>query len=92
MSKTTLNLRVDEDLKKEAEKVIKRLGLSTTACVTLFLKALVREKKIPFSISSESKRTTAITKERTVKTPSSITKDEESKKEKLSLAKAIELL
>lgn len=94
MSKTTLNLRVDADLKKEAEKVIEKLGLSTTACVTLFLKALCRERKLPFAISAESK-----TKKQRVantivkKAPQPVLSDKEEKStDSLSLEKAIDLL
>jgi DNA-damage-inducible protein J len=56
MPKTTMNLRIDASLKKEAEKVVDGLGLSMASAVTLYLKALVREKGIPFSITLESKK------------------------------------
>lgn len=52
MPKTTLNLRVDSDLKKEAEKVIDRLGISMSSAIVLYLNALVREKRIPFDIKA----------------------------------------
>jgi DNA-damage-inducible protein J len=56
MSKTTMNLRVDEKLKKNAEKITKELGIPMSLAVTLFLKAVVREKGLPFSVSVDSKK------------------------------------
>jgi DNA-damage-inducible protein J len=56
MPKTTMNLRIDASLKKEAEKVVYELGLSMASAVTLYLKALVREKGIPFSVTLEPKK------------------------------------
>lgn len=50
MAKTTMNLRVDSILKKNAEKVFSDLGLSVSACVVLFLKATIREKGLPFDV------------------------------------------
>jgi DNA-damage-inducible protein J len=58
MPKTTMNLRIDASLKKEAEKVVDELGLSMASAVTLYLKALVREKGIPFAVSLEPKKKT----------------------------------
>ncbi|MCR4561746.1 MAG: type II toxin-antitoxin system RelB/DinJ family antitoxin [Bacilli bacterium] len=50
MPKTTLNLRIDSKLKNDAEKVAKELGLPMSTAITLFLKALVREKGLPFPV------------------------------------------
>jgi DNA-damage-inducible protein J len=56
MSKTTMNLRVDSKLKKNAENIISELGISTSAAITLYLKAIVREKGIPFPVTIEGKK------------------------------------
>ena len=50
MPKTTMNLRVDASLKKDAEKVIDELGLSMSAAITIYLKMIVREKGLPFEV------------------------------------------
>lgn len=50
MAKTTLNLRVEEDVKNRAESVLSQLGISMTAAVVLYLKAISREKAIPFDL------------------------------------------
>ena len=49
MAKDTLNLRVEKDVKDAAEKILDELGLSMTAAVTLYLKAIARTRGIPFS-------------------------------------------
>ncbi len=91
MPKTTMNLRVDKALKKDAEKVIDELGLSMSAAINLYLKMIVRTKGIPFDLR--------ITKEEPKKknTPSKVV-DEDDDFEDLdfdssdSIRKAIEKL
>ena len=50
MPKTTLNLRIDSNIKKQAEKVVDELGISMSAAIILYLKAIVRENGIPFDM------------------------------------------
>jgi len=59
----TINIRVDEGLKKESEVILGELGLSTTAAITIFLKALVRHNGIPFSLEVPNKTTLKAFKE-----------------------------
>ncbi len=54
MPKTTINLRIDEKIKNNAENVLDDLGLSMTSAITIFLKAVARTKSIPFTITSNS--------------------------------------
>jgi DNA-damage-inducible protein J len=56
MAKTTMNLRVDGKLKKTAENVVDQLGISMSAAITLYLKAIVREKGIPFPVTLDGKK------------------------------------
>ena len=44
----TLNLRVDANLKAEAEHIFSELGLPTSTAITMFLKAAVRYGGLPF--------------------------------------------
>lgn len=46
----TLTIRVDNDLKDEASAILEDMGLNLTSGITVFLKTVVREKKIPFEI------------------------------------------
>lgn len=45
-----LNLRVDADLKEEADSIFSELGVSTSTAITMFLKSVVRYGGIPFSL------------------------------------------
>ena len=52
MSQTAqINFRIDEDIKKNAELVLEDLGLSMSAAITVFLKKVGRERRIPFELS-----------------------------------------
>ena len=46
----TLTIRVDNNLKDEASAILEDMGLNLTSGITVFLKTVVREKKIPFEI------------------------------------------
>lgn len=48
-TKTILNIKLDKDLKEEAQKVSKDLGIPLGTAVTAFLKQFVREKEITLS-------------------------------------------
>lgn len=50
---STIAVRVDENLKKEANAIYQELGLDMTTAVRLFLKQTVLTKGIPFPISLE---------------------------------------
>ena len=52
MSKTTMiTARVDPKLKRETEKVLKDLGLTTTQAITLFFNQISLRKALPFAIA-----------------------------------------
>ena len=50
MSTTNINVRVDTELKKEAESLFDDLGLNMTAAITMFLKSAVSNDGIPFEV------------------------------------------
>ena len=51
MAKTdTLNIRIEPNLKKEAEKTLDDLGMNVADAVTIFLKQVVLTESIPFNI------------------------------------------
>lgn len=52
MAQTTVNIRMDEELKKQAESLFSDFGMNMTTAFTIFAKAVVRERKIPFEISA----------------------------------------
>ncbi len=54
MEKTSnINIRIDDKLKKEAEKLFNDLGMNMSSAINVFLKQSVREQKIPFEIRKE---------------------------------------
>ena len=50
-----VTVRIDDGLKQQAEEMLEEIGLSMTAYFTTSLKALIREKKIPFELSTKAK-------------------------------------
>lgn len=48
---TNLSIRIDRDLKNEADQVFNALGMNLTTAITVFVRQAVRQKKIPFEIT-----------------------------------------
>ena len=48
-----VSVRMDNETKIEFEKFCKEVGLSISGAFNLFAKKVVREKRIPFDISTE---------------------------------------
>ena len=46
-----INLRVDDEVKKQAELVCNELGISLSSAINIYLKKLGREYRIPFDVS-----------------------------------------
>ena len=53
MAQTNVNIRMDEDLKREFDSLCNDLGLTMTAAFTVFAKTVVRRQRIPFEISKD---------------------------------------
>ncbi len=51
MKNVNVTLRVDEDLKKQAEALFSELGLNLTTAFNIFLRQSVREQQIPFRVT-----------------------------------------
>lgn len=45
---TTINIRIDEKLKKEASKTLASIGMDTSSAIKMFLTQVVTEKGLPF--------------------------------------------
>ena len=48
-----ISLRVDDEVKKNAEKTFDAIGLNMSTAINIFLKAVVRENRIPFELSAD---------------------------------------
>ena len=57
MSMPTTTMRIDPELKDQANKVLGGLGLSLSGAVIIFLKAVVREQGLPIDMSIRSDKT-----------------------------------
>lgn len=55
---STISIRVDQTLKKNFDSLCDMFGLSTTAAFNIFMKAVVRERKIPFEIRADKSSST----------------------------------
>lgn len=53
MATTSITIRMDENLKKQAETLFDEMGLNMTTAITMFAKAVVRQNKIPFEIVAD---------------------------------------
>ena len=54
MSQATISVRVDQSLKNNFDNLCEDFGISTTTAINIFMKAVVRERRIPFEIRSET--------------------------------------
>ncbi len=50
MAQTTINIRIDEETKKEFELFCSKVGLNISTAFNIFIKTVLREKRIPFNI------------------------------------------
>lgn len=50
MSATTINIRVDSDVKNNAKEIFAELGMDLTTAVNIFLKQSIRDHGIPFEL------------------------------------------
>lgn len=50
MSTTNINIRIDENLKKDADQLFSDLGLTMSTAITIFLKSAISHNGIPFEI------------------------------------------
>ena len=55
MAQATLSMRVDDNLKKNFDMICDDFGFTSTAAITVFMKTVVRERRIPFEIKASSR-------------------------------------
>ena len=51
MANVNVTIRMDENLKKQAEELFSDFGLSFNAAMIMFTKQSIREQRIPFEIT-----------------------------------------
>ena len=48
-----VNVRINNDIKANAENVFKRLGITPTTAITLFYNQVIRTNSIPFELKAD---------------------------------------
>ena len=54
MKNVNITMRVDEDLKKQAEALFCELGMNISTAFNIFLRQAVREQQIPFQVTKNT--------------------------------------
>jgi DNA-damage-inducible protein J len=52
-----ISARMDPELKRNAEKIFKKLGLTTTQAITMFYKQVELQRGLPFSVQLPNETT-----------------------------------
>ena len=52
MAQATFSVRMDESLKRQFDALCSDFGMNASTAINVFARAVVRERKIPFEISS----------------------------------------
>jgi DNA-damage-inducible protein J len=58
-----INARIEPDLKADVEKILKKIGMTTTEAITVFFRQISMNKGIPFDIKVPNRETRKILKE-----------------------------
>lgn len=58
MSQATFSVRMDENLKRQFDSLCSDFGMTASTAINVFARAVVRERKIPFEISSPKQEAT----------------------------------
>ncbi len=66
MAQQTFSIRMDAQLKKEFDALVEDMGMNATTAFNIFARAVVREKKIPFEIGTQSTQGKSLTKKQLV--------------------------
>lgn len=51
MAQTNINIRMDEGLKQQFERLCNELGLNMSTAFNIFAKTMVRQQRVPFELS-----------------------------------------
>ena len=51
MAQSNVNIRMDEDIKREFDRVCDALGITMTVAITMLAKKMIREQRVPFDVS-----------------------------------------
>ena len=52
MAQTNISIRIDEDVKKDAEAIFSKLGLTLSAATNVFYRQAILKQSIPFPLTA----------------------------------------
>ena len=61
---TQINIRIDDNLKNEGERLFRELGISFSSAVSLFVSQAIRERAIPFEIKASKTKNITLASEK----------------------------
>ena len=51
MAQTNISIRMDDEMKRDFDRVCNELGINMTVGITILAKKMIREQRIPFEVS-----------------------------------------
>jgi len=54
MAQTTFSIRMDSEVKEQFDDFCSKVGMNTTVAFNMFVRAVLREKRLPFDVTTES--------------------------------------
>lgn len=51
MAQSNINIRMDDEMKRDFDRVCNELGINMTVAITILAKKMIREQRIPFEVS-----------------------------------------
>ena len=54
MPQTTFSVRMDSEVKEQFDEFCSQVGMNTTVAFNMFARAVLREKRLPFEVTTES--------------------------------------
>ena len=56
MSKTSMSIRLDSEVKEQAQQVFKNLGMDMTTAINIFLRQAIQYQGLPFDVRLDENR------------------------------------
>ena len=56
MSKTSMSIRLDSEVKEQAQQVFNHLGMDMTTAINIFLRQAIQYKGLPFDVRLDENR------------------------------------
>ena len=54
MPQTTFSVRMDAEIKEQLDDFCRQVGMTTSTAFNLFARAVLREKRLPFEVTTET--------------------------------------